>query len=220
MDTIRNPYINFPVMSVLAATIITGMLLIILSTLSKIYIPPGEIIDRLPPVIFDDPEPPKPLDPVDEVIDQIPVPRIQPDMVNDTPDTPETTGPRPDFTFDGPGVRIIPAILVDGKIPIPRIESLFTGFQVDQQPFVTRMVKPIYPFSAKSSGIEGRVVLRFIVDEKGLVQKPEVLEAEPEGVFEESALAAVVMYRFKPAKIGDKPVKCIVKMPIGFTLTE
>ena len=82
------------------------------------------------------------------------------------------------------------------------------------------MVKPIYPFSAKSSSIEGRVVLRFIVDEEGLVQEPVVLEAEPEGVFEKSALAAIVKYKFRPAKIGNRPVKCMVKVPIGFTLTE
>ncbi|MFC1838653.1 TonB family protein [Thermodesulfobacteriota bacterium] len=220
MDTLKNPNINFPVMSAFGAVIFTVMLLIIISTLSKFYIPPDEIVDSPPPISIDDPEPPKPLDPFDEVTDQAPIPRMKPDMVNDTPDPPETVGPRPDFRVEGPGTRIIPNIRVVEQIKIPAITDIFPGFQVDQQPVITRMVKPIYPFSAKSSGIEGRVILRFIVDEKGIVQKPEVLEAEPEGVFEDAALAAVVKYRFKPAKIDNRPVKCIVKMPISFTLTE
>ena len=220
MDTIKNPNINFPVISAFGAVIFTVILLIILSTLSNIYIPPDEIIGPSPTVVFDNTEPPKPLEPVSEVADQTQITRIKPNKAENTHEPPERAVPRPDFTFDGPVTMTITTIRASEDFPIPIVKPVFTGFQVDQQPVITRMIKPVYPFSAKSSGIEGRVVLRFIVDEKGLVQEPVVLEAEPGGVFEESALAAIVKYKFRPAKIGNRPVKCIVKMPIGFTLTE
>ena len=55
-------------------------------------------------------------------------------------------------------------------------------------------------------------------DENGKVQDPKVVKAEPEGVFEEAALAAIVKYKFIPATIGKKNVKCIAVMPIGFEI--
>lgn len=220
MDTLKNPNINFPVISAFGAVIFTVMLLIILSTLSNIYVPPGEVVDPLPPVVFDNPEPPKPMDPVNEAPEQTPVPLVKPpDRAEDTPEPTERAAPRPDFIIERPDTGTIktnPGI----EFPIPKVKTTFTRLQVDQQPVVTRMVRPIYPFSAKSSGIEGRVILRFIVDEEGLVQEPVVLEAEPGGVFEKSALAAIVRYKFRPAKIGNRPVKCLVRMPIGFTIKE
>lgn len=101
---------------------------------------------------------------------------------------------------------------------IPYVSSHFTPKQVDRRPRVLKPVTPIYPNQATINGIEGRVVLRFIVDENGEVQNPVIVKAEPEGVFEKAALAAIVKYKFIPAVIGKKNVKCIAVMPIGFEI--
>ena len=103
-------------------------------------------------------------------------------------------------------------------------ESLFvTAFkpnEVDQPPRILSAVPPQYPFDAQKKGIEGRVMLRFVVDSGGKVQEPQVVDAEPEGIFEESALTAVVKYRFKPAIKGGHAVDCIVKLPLGYHINS
>ena len=65
----------------------------------------------------------------------------------------------------------------------------------------------VYPPAAKAEGIEGYVVIRYDVTAQGVVINPEVVEATPEGVFEEAALASIVQWRFRPATEGGEPVE-------------
>jgi protein TonB len=96
--------------------------------------------------------------------------------------------------------------------------SAFKPNEVDRPPRVLRAMPPQYPFDARQKGIEGRIVLRFVVDSKGKVHEPQIVEAEPEGVFEEAALAALAKYRFRPAVKDGESVDCIVRLPIEFNL--
>ena len=45
---------------------------------------------------------------------------------------------------------------------------------------------------------EGWVSLSFTIDENGRVQDAVVMESEPAGVFDESALAALAQWRYRP----------------------
>lgn len=65
----------------------------------------------------------------------------------------------------------------------------------------------VYPPGAKAEGIEGYVVIRYDVTPEGSVINAEVVEAEPEGVFEEAALASIVHWRFRAATVRGKPVE-------------
>jgi TonB family protein len=65
---------------------------------------------------------------------------------------------------------------------------------------------------------EGRVLLRFIVTKDGGVRDPEVIEAEPEGIFEASAIEALKNYIFAPATKNGEPVDCIAKLPMTFNV--
>ena len=62
-------------------------------------------------------------------------------------------------------------------------------------------VAPQYPSRAQSRGIEGWVLLRFTVTETGAVIDPEVIDAEPSGVFDTAAKKAVVRFKYKPRVI-------------------
>ena len=64
----------------------------------------------------------------------------------------------------------------------------------------------VYPPDAKAEGIEGHVVIRYDVTAEGTVVNAEVVEAEPEGVFEDAALASIVHWRFRAATVGGKPI--------------
>lgn len=59
-------------------------------------------------------------------------------------------------------------------------------------------VNPRYPRRAKIRRIEGHVQLLFIIDKNGFVSDPKVIDSNPKGIFEKSALRAIVKWRFKP----------------------
>lgn len=66
-------------------------------------------------------------------------------------------------------------------------------------------VAPQYPSRAQSRGIEGWVLLRFTVTETGAVVDPEVIDAEPSGIFDNAAKKAVLRFKYKPRVIDGKP---------------
>ncbi|MBN1907648.1 MAG: TonB family protein [Deltaproteobacteria bacterium] len=108
----------------------------------------------------------------------------------------------------------------DFKVSDSLFVSAFKLSEVDEPPRLTKSLPPRYPFEAKQKGISGKVKLRFVVDSNGVAREPQVVSAEPKGIFEEAALEAVVKYKFKPAKKGGKAVDCIVLLPISFDLSE
>ena len=87
---------------------------------------------------------------------------------------------------------------------------------VDTLPVLVKSVKPPFPYEAKVKGIEGEVYLRFIVTKEGSVEEPEVIRSLPPGVFDDTALTAIMKYRFKPATKDGVPVDCTVIMPMTF----
>ncbi len=98
--------------------------------------------------------------------------------------------------------------------------KIFKINEVDQPPAVVSASMPRYPFSAAKEGIEGKVVVKMVIDSDGKVREPEVFKAEPEGIFDEAALEAIGRYEFKPAVKDGKNVDCIVYMPIVFALGQ
>ena len=66
---------------------------------------------------------------------------------------------------------------------------------------------PTYPRNAIRLGREGYVLIEFDVDTDGSVLDPYVLESEPTGVFERSAIKAVRKWLFSPPSYKDVSVK-------------
>lgn len=81
---------------------------------------------------------------------------------------------------------------------------------------VQRMI--VYPEIAKKAGIEGRVFVQFIIDEKGNVTNPVVLKGIGGGC-DEAALEAVKKAKFKPGKQRGRPVRVQYSIPIVFRLS-
>ena len=59
-------------------------------------------------------------------------------------------------------------------------------------------IPPQYPRDAARSGITGWVQLEVLVNADGSVRSARVLEAKPQGMFEASAVQAVMRWKFKP----------------------
>ncbi|MDG5767977.1 energy transducer TonB [Balneolales bacterium ANBcel1] len=75
-----------------------------------------------------------------------------------------------------------------------------------------------YPELARMAGIEGRVIVQFVIDENGNVQDPVVVRGVGGGL-DEAALEAVKKIRFTPGKQRGRPVKVRYSLPITFRLS-
>ncbi|MGA2402855.1 MAG: energy transducer TonB [Syntrophobacteraceae bacterium] len=96
----------------------------------------------------------------------------------------------------------------------------FDAATVDKIPQILKRIDPVYPGRARSLGICGKVVVRFLVEPDGRVSKPSIVEAHPKGYFEQSTLEAVRHWQFKPGSFKGKDVATWVVLPVQFRLTE
>lgn len=76
-----------------------------------------------------------------------------------------------------------------------------------------------YPEQAKKMGIEGRVILTFVVDENGNVENPMIVRGIGGGADEE-ALRAVKEVKFTPGIQRGEPVRVKHTLPVVFRLTD
>ncbi len=84
-------------------------------------------------------------------------------------------------------------------------------------PVAIEKTPPAYPEEGRKAKHQGRVVLRTVIDEQGLVQDIEVIEGQPYGL-SEAAMAAVRTWRFQPALYEGEPVAVIYILTINFRL--
>lgn len=76
-----------------------------------------------------------------------------------------------------------------------------------------------YPEKARKAGIEGRVIVQFIITEKGEVEDPRVIRGIGGGCDEE-ALRVVKKAQFVPGRQRGKPVRVQYTLPIVFRLAK
>ncbi|MDT0633218.1 energy transducer TonB [Rubrivirga litoralis] len=74
-----------------------------------------------------------------------------------------------------------------------------------------------YPESAWRAGVEGTVVVEFVVDEMGVVVDPVVVQT-PDRRLNEAALQAVRTSLFVPGAVGGEPTPVRFSVPIRFRL--
>ena len=88
--------------------------------------------------------------------------------------------------------------------------------EIEFKPHPIRITTPEYPRKAHKSKTEGSVVLRVLVDKKGLVETVEVLSG-PE-IFRPAAVEAARQFRFRPGRHEGERRKVWMVMPIEFKL--
>lgn len=75
------------------------------------------------------------------------------------------------------------------------------------KPVQTVMKTPEYPPAAKLAGIEGVVIVKYVVGEDGSVRDARVLKGPPE--LTEACLAAVRTWRFQPMIVDGAPISFV-----------
>lgn len=79
--------------------------------------------------------------------------------------------------------------------------------------------KIVYPDRAQKAGIEGRVIVQFIVNEKGEVEDPRVIRGIGGGCDEE-AVRVAKLAEFEPGEQRGVPVRVQYTLPIMFMLRK
>ncbi|MBM3319296.1 MAG: energy transducer TonB [Candidatus Eisenbacteria bacterium] len=82
-------------------------------------------------------------------------------------------------------------------------------------PMEKRIFRPDYPALARQAGIEGTVVAKVYIDEKGRVIRVEIVQS-PAEIFNEPVKQALFKSEFYPAKQRDIPVKSRILVPFEF----
>jgi protein TonB len=108
-------------------------------------------------------------------------------------DIPET--PRPEMNAE--------------SIPTPDFSGpQFGVFSASTDADVLPIVKlvPQYPRRATQRGIEGWVLVQFTITAAGAVIDPMIVDADPPGIFNRSALRSIVKWKYKPRILNGKAV--------------
>lgn len=99
-------------------------------------------------------------------------------------------------------------------IPLISDPTYYPAGQVDVRPEALGEIKPVYPEAAQNIG--GVVILLLLIDETGAVKEVTVEEADPPGIFEESAINAFKNARFSPAFKNSEWVRSRVLIRVRY----
>ena len=97
------------------------------------------------------------------------------------------------------------------RSPDPRLASDLA------EPKSIFLPQPVYPRAARAARQEGRVVVCFTLDERGLVHTPAV-RASTDPVFNQPVLDAIGASRFSPARVGKQAVRSTACRTFQFVL--
>lgn len=110
--------------------------------------------------------------------------------------------------------RAAPTASASAAPPPPKVVALSED---TEPPVAIAQAQPAYPAALKAEGVEGFVVVRFIVTEAGGVDDVRVVKSS-DPRFNEGVLAAVKAWRFKPATSQGRPVPYPKTVKIPFKI--
>ncbi len=181
--------------------------------------------------------------PKEEIIqmDMPPPDEDKKDEVKDLDDTPVETQLAPPSLVDLPSIVPITAFTQTltpppppgltpskGAITIPVMKpganfgkgmELFDVSQLDQRPVLRVPVQPAYPYEMSRAGINGNVVVEFIISSNGDVTQAQIIRSSNRE-FEVPAMQAVLKWKFKPGRKSGRAVNVRASQLIEFNLDE
>lgn len=127
----------------------------------------------------------------------------------------DTTGPSVSRDSEGPDASPSSQSAPQVGVPYKKVDDTpeLVGGMKALQASIT------YPEMAKEAGIEGRVIVQFVVDEDGTVTNPKVARGAHK-LLNEAALSAVKEQTFKPGTTDGRPVPVQMSLPVTFRLDD
>ncbi|MCK8623756.1 M56 family metallopeptidase [Prevotella sp. E13-27] len=93
---------------------------------------------------------------------------------------------------------------------------LFPGGQVELMKYLSANVK--YPVEASKNGIQGRVIVQFVVEKDGTISNVKVVNNADEQLKEEAIRVVKTMPKWVPGKQNGKEVRVKYTLPVTFRL--
>lgn len=118
-------------------------------------------------------------------------------------------------TFDKAGKEILdPQIFtpVDPVVQVPEFPGGLNAFGM----FLAHNIR--YPFSARENGIQGRVIISFVVERDGTLSDVRVARGIGGGCDEEGVRVMKLSPPWKPGMQGGRLIRVAYSVPISFTL--
>ena len=78
----------------------------------------------------------------------------------------------------------------------------------------------VYPQEAIAKGIEGRVIVKFTVEEDGTVTNGKIVRGVDPLLDKEALRLVSIMPKWKPARLDDKDIRAIYNLPLSFKLPK
>ena len=85
-------------------------------------------------------------------------------------------------------------------------------------PELLEFQRPVYPKNLRERDIEGKVIIKLLIDKEGKVQEIQIFESSGYKMFDEIAIKTVRQWRFKPARKGNQQRGSWVLIPINFQI--
>ncbi len=105
------------------------------------------------------------------------------------------------------------------SLPADASGTVFDLQHLDQRPAARSTVSPQYPAALRSVGATGDVIVDFVVDAEGNVQRA-YAKRSSNLQFDEAAVHAVSQWKFEPGKKGGMRVSTHMQIPIVFTVPK
>ena len=131
-----------------------------------------------------------------KIVDVV-MPVRDPELI-DSVERPEEAEPEPDQLPPEVDIENIEDLLDQSVNPNLNFKRRRSGVFMDGSYVPIFQVPPQYPRRAAERGIEGCVVLKYVVTEVGSVRDPEVIQSIPQGIFDRAAIRAALRYKYKP----------------------
>jgi protein TonB len=157
----------------------------------------------------------------EEVVENVMAPPSLVDLPSVVPVTaftqPIAPPPPPGFTANKGAITI--PVTKPGAGFGKNISNLFNVGDLDQQPVARVRQAPTYPYDMRRAGINGTVVVEFIISTEGDVIQTQVVRSSHRE-FEMPALQAVQKWKFKPGRKGGRVVNVRASQLLEFNATE
>lgn len=130
----------------------------------------------------------------------------------------------------GPAVDTLSAAAILRRAPEPTVEQLAAGPptpssytvppELTNEREIKRALQREYPMFLQESGIGGRVLLWFLIDQTGKVRRFELKESSGRKALDKAALKVATRMHFSPAENYSRKVAVWVVMPILFRIGD
>ena len=108
--------------------------------------------------------------------------------------------------------------VVQEELWIAEPQPEFPGGQLALMEWIKQNM--VYPQEAKAKGIEGRVIVKFTVEEDGTITNGKILRGVDPLLDNEALRLVSIMPKWSPGRFAGKDIRAIYNLPLSFKLPK